>query len=171
MSDSFSREEMIGRLKEVQFFKMFADNDEIMGKIASMCTTRSFASGKHIIRESEFGDDLFILVNGEIEILKSTLQKEEYTVATLNADMKGIYVGEMALIDNDTRSASVMAKTRCDCLVISREEFLKFGNENPRIGLMITRVIASQISTRLRKSNADVITLFSALVEENASEA
>ena len=75
-------------------------------------------------------------------------------------------MGEIALIDHDRRSASVEAKTDCECIVLNRDSFLKFGNEYPVIGLNITRAIAQQLSQKLRKSSTDVITLFSALVEE-----
>jgi hypothetical protein len=47
---------------------------------------------------------------------------------------------------------------------------MRFGNENPDLGLKITRVIAQKLAERLRKSNKDIITLFSALVDEVADE-
>jgi len=159
---------ILKRLKEVSFFKMFAKKEEIIKKIAGMCTRKTFKAGKKIIIEGESGDELIIILKGDIEIVKRTMQNEEYTVATLKADMGGIYAGELALIDNDKRSASVNAKTDCECLIIKRTHFIEFGDENPEIGLAITRVIAGQLSMKLRKSNTDVITLFSALVEEIA---
>jgi CRP-like cAMP-binding protein len=79
-------------------------------------------------------------------------------------------VGELALIDNDRRSASVIAKSDCQCIVINRHDFLELGDREPSIGLHITRAIARQVSLRLRKTNEDVITLFSALVDEIAAE-
>jgi CRP/FNR family transcriptional regulator, cyclic AMP receptor protein len=156
----------IEKLKEVSFFSMFEDDEDTICKIAEMCTRKFYRKGKYIIREGEDGDELYVVLSGNIEIQKHTLQKEQYTVATLNAEQGGINVGEIALIDNDRRSASVLAKTDSECLVISRSDFIRFGDENPKAGLEITRAIASQLSANLRKSNTDVITLFSALVEE-----
>lgn len=161
-------ENILNKLKEVEIFNEYEKDNEIIKKIAELCTERSYKAGQSVIEEGEFGDELFIFISGTIEILKKTLQNEKYTVTRLSADKKSIYVGEMALIDNDRRSASVFAVNDCRCLVINRDDFIKFGNENPRIGLEITRVIASQISYMLRKASADVITLFSALVEEIA---
>jgi CRP/FNR family transcriptional regulator, cyclic AMP receptor protein len=157
---------IIGKLKQVSFFSMFENDDETIARIAGMCNRRFFSAGKYIIREGDYGDELFIAVSGEIEIIKNTLQNEEYTVTTFYADEGGVNFGEIALIDNDRRSASVLAKTDCECLVITRDDFIKFGDENPRAGLEITRAIASQLCGNLRKSNSDIITLFSALVEE-----
>ncbi len=169
-SNSTDKKQVIETLQKVSFFSTFSEDIEVMDKIASLCSRKSFNAGKMIIKEGEYGDDLFILMSGKIEILKNTLQNETYTVTTLDAKIGGINVGELALIDNDQRSASVLAKTDCECLVIDRDDFIKFGNENPFIGLEITRAIASQLSSKLRKTNVDVITLFSALVEEIDTE-
>jgi CRP/FNR family transcriptional regulator, cyclic AMP receptor protein len=156
----------LDKLKQVSFFSMFEKDVDTMNRIAGMCSRRQYRKGKQIIREGDFGDELFIILNGEIDIIKNTLQNEQYTVTTLSADLGGINVGEIALIDNDRRSASVFAKTDCECLVINRDDFIKFGDECPKAGLAITRAIASQLCANLRKSNTDIITLFSALVEE-----
>jgi len=158
--------EILTKLKEVRFFKMYSDNDTVIEKIAGLCTVKKFNKGISIIKEKDYGDEFFIFLRGEIEIVKKTMQGEHYTLSTLDSNASGICVGEFALIDNDRRSATVIAKTACKCLVIKRERFVKFGNENPEIGLNITREIARQLSAMLRKTNSDVITLFSALVEE-----
>ncbi len=158
------------KLKEVSFFEKYKNDERVIKKIISLCDTRNFKQGAKIIQEGDQGDDLFIILNGEIDIIKKTLQQEQYVVTTLSSAMGGIYVGELGLIDHDSRSATVEAKTDCECLVIKREKFLEFGNENPEIGLNITRAIAVQLSQKLRKSNTDLITLFSALVEEISGE-
>lgn len=154
------------RLKEIPFFQRYADNEKIIKAIVSLCDVKNFRKGATIIREGDQGDELFIIVKGEIDIIKRTMQNEKYVVTSLNANMGGVYVGELALIDNDKRSATVEAKTDCECLVLNRENFIKFGDLYPEIGLHITRVIATQLSQKLRKTGTDVITLFSALVEE-----
>ncbi len=159
---------VLNKLKEVQFFKMYAHDDAVIKKIAELCSRKTFKKGRAIIEEGESGDELFIFLNGEIEIVKETLQNEPYTITTFDANTGGVYVGEFALIDNDRRSATVIAKTDCECLVIKREKFIRFGNINPEVGLNVTRAIARQLSLMLRKTNADIITLFSALVEEIA---
>ena len=168
--NSSKDQEILEKLKEVSFFSIFAEDTEIIKKISSICSNKSFKSGKNIIKEGDPGDELYIILKGEIEIQKNTLQNEQYTVTTLSSDKGVINVGELALIDNDKRSASVVAKTDCDCIVINRKDFVKFGDDNPKVGLGITRVIAGQLSSKLRKSNTDVITLFSALVEEISGE-
>jgi len=154
------------KLKEVSFFKDFKDNPEVIRRIIGFSELRFFKKGATIIKEGDFGDELFIILSGEIDIVKTTLQNQKYVVTSLNSKFGGIYVGELALIDNDRRSATVEAKTDCDCLVLNRDNFIKFGDEFPEIGLHITRSIARHLCQNLRKSSTDVITLFSALVDE-----
>ena len=160
--------DVIKKLKEVQFFKMYSHDDSVIRKITDLCTRKKFRKGAAIIREGDYGDELFIFLNGKGEIVKETLQNEQYTITTFDSDIGGVCVGEFALIDNDRRSATIIAKTECECLVIKREKFMQFGNKNPEIGLNITRAIARELSIMLRKTNTDIITLFSALVEEIA---
>jgi voltage-gated potassium channel len=74
--------------------------------------------------------------------------------------------GELALLDREQRSASVIAETQCDLLVIDRRSFVAFGDRYPEAGLVITRRIARNLTDRLRRANEDTVTLFTALVHE-----
>jgi len=64
---------ILNKLKEVSFFSMFENDMEVLGKISSICSRRQYRKGKMIIREGDFGDELFIILNGEIDIIKNTL--------------------------------------------------------------------------------------------------
>jgi CRP/FNR family transcriptional regulator, cyclic AMP receptor protein len=170
MGKKYSQEEIIKSLSKVDLFKDFSENKDALAKIAQVCKHRSVRKGIPIIKEGEKGDELFILIEGDVEIINKTLQDEEYTVVTLKGETGGRVFGDLALLDSDKRSATVKTVTNCELLVISRNDFMRFGNENPELGLKITRLIAQKLSERLRKSNKDIITLFSALVDEVADE-
>ena len=86
-------------------------------------------------------------------------------VTELSADMN-IFFGEVALLDPDDRSATVRCKTDCEFFVLTRDKFVTYGDEHPKTGLLITREISKILCQRLRKSSADIVTLFDALVEE-----
>jgi len=166
----FSSPSVIDKVKEVVFFKQYAHDQQVIQNIIDICEPKIFPKGSIMIKEGDSGDELFIILNGTIDVIKKTLQKEEYVVNSLSAENGGLYVGELGLIDQDKRSATVVAKTVCECIILKRNKFLDFGDRFPEVGLNITRAIATQLSQKLRKTSYDLITLFSALVEEISVE-
>lgn len=161
------KEEIIKTLKEVPIFKKFANNRAELEKLASIMDYKKARKGTVIIKEGDEGDTLFILKSGAVNILKRTLEKEEYTVVRLESK-KGdvVFFGELALLDSDRRSATVVADTNVELLIIKRNDFIKLGDEYPHLGLPITREISKILASRLRKASQDIITLFEALVQE-----
>ena len=61
-------EETLKKLKEVSFFSKFANNDDILKKIAEMCTKKHFPKDMMIIKEGDTGDELFIMLKERVEI-------------------------------------------------------------------------------------------------------
>jgi CRP/FNR family cyclic AMP-dependent transcriptional regulator len=76
------------------------------------------------------------------------------------------FFGELALIDDDKRSATVVATEDSEFLVITKADFTRLGDTYPSIGLPITRAIAKILASRLRKTTGDMLTIFDALVSE-----
>ncbi len=158
---------IINTLKEVSLFKQFADKPEELGIIAKIMKYNKARKGAAIIKEGEFGDSLYILLSGTVSVLKRTLEKENYTVVQLASKKESvIFFGEMALLDNDKRSATIIADTDCELLEISRKDFIKLGDQYPHLGLPITREISAKLSISLRIASQDVLLLFEALVGE-----
>ncbi len=161
------KEDIIKTLREVPIFKQFANKPKELEKIAAIMAYKKAKKGSVIIREGDEGDTLYILKSGAVNILKRTLEREEYTVERLESKKNDIlFFGELALLDNDKRSATVVADTDVELLIIKRKNFIKLGDKFPHLGLPITREISKILASRLRKSNQDIITLFEALVQE-----
>jgi CRP-like cAMP-binding protein len=156
-------------LKNIVLFHDFKDDKRKLKKIEGLFVERKAKRGEMIIREGAVGDELFIIKDGRVRIEKKTLQRESYTVVELTADQH-VFFGEIGLLLNDTRSATVVAEDDCTFLVTNRKKFQEFGDSEPLIALMITRQVAQILAKRLHKSNDDVVTLFSALVSEIDSE-
>jgi CRP-like cAMP-binding protein len=153
------------KLKNIALFESIKDDEEKLKKIIGICSVRKFKAGDFMISEGETGDELFILLEGSVDILKKTMAGDDYVVASLKAE-HNIFIGELALIDNDKRSATVVATEDSVALVIGKKEFLELGDADPLVGLPVTRVIAKILAGRLRKTNEDMMTLFDALVTE-----
>ena len=155
----------LDKLKQIALFEAIKNNDEAMEKVISIGSLRNFEKGDYLIKEGEMGDELFILLSGSVDILKKTRAGDNYLVVSLKSDFN-IFIGEMALIDDDKRSATVTATEKSEVMVIGKKDFLNLGNSDPQIGLPITRAIAKIVAGRLRKTNDDMMTLFDALVTE-----
>ncbi len=155
------------KLKHIALFKALVNRPEELQQVRESLEQKTLEQGAVIIEEGQDGDELFILLRGEIEILKHTTEGEPYTVAKLNDGMN-VFFGELALVDRDKRSATVRALSRCDLLVLNRARFSALGEKNPKLGWHLLSEIAGLLSKRLRKANEDALVLFETLVNELA---
>ncbi len=158
---------VIEKLRKIKLFHTVKDDEERLTKLARIVTWQQCKAGVEVLSEGTEGSELYILQKGTVRIIKRTLDQERYTIVTLKAD-EDAFFGELALLDREVRSASVLAETDCEFLVINREDFNQLGEEDPRLGLPVTRAIAKELSKRLRKANQDMVLLFEALVEQVA---
>ncbi len=133
--------------------------------LSSVCRVQKVPKGRAIVEEDSLGESMFVLMRGRVRVEKKTPADDRYTVTFLSHE-RGDFFGELGLLDSDRRSATVTAETDCELIVIERDRFLQFGDGNPAAGLSVTRRIASNLASRLRRANDDVITLFAALVHE-----
>lgn len=153
------------KLKQIPIFEEIKEVDDFMQELNRICKLRKYRRGDVIIREGEVGSEMYIVYSGGVEIKKQTRAGDDYTVVILKAEYN-VFFGELALIDDDKRSATVVATQDSEFLVISKEDFVRLGDTYPSIGLPITRAIAKILSSRLRKTTGDMLTIFDALVSE-----
>lgn len=153
------------RLKQIPIFADIRNRPEAMASLAAICRLRTFPAGKTIIQEGDVGSEMFIVHKGAVEIQKRTRAGDDYTVLVLDADDNAFF-GELALVDDDKRSATIIARAECEFLVIEKRDFISLGDQHPEIGLPVTRALAKIISGRLRKTTGDMMTIFDALVNE-----
>jgi CRP-like cAMP-binding protein len=158
---------VIEKLKKIKLFQSLKDDEEKLAKLARIVSWQECKAGDGVITEGVEGSELYILYRGMVSIHKRTPDQEQYTIITLKDD-EDVFFGELALLDREVRSASVTADADCEFLVIKRDEFTQLGEEDPRLGLLVTRAIGKELSKRLRKANRDMIVLFEALVDQVA---
>lgn len=156
---------IIHRIENIPIFKDLAGDTPRLEKIAGKLKSHHYKKGELIIKEGEEGDTLFILDSGSVRILRNTFSGEQFALVNLNAD-QNIFFGEIALIDRDKRSATVMAITDCDTYTLSRSDYLSLCEEDSLLGYKITFQLALRLGSSLRKSSRDMITMYQALLEE-----
>jgi CRP-like cAMP-binding protein len=156
---------IINRLERISLYKNLKKNPSALEKIAALIKTKTFKPNTYIIREGEKGDAMFILNQGAVRVEKNTLSKDKFTVVNLKDDMN-VFFGEMALMDDDVRSASVFALTAAECYVIRKDDFERLCETNPQIGYYVIREIARSLAGRLRKTTTDSAALITALIHD-----
>ncbi len=103
---------------------------------------QSFTRGQTIFQEGEPGDRLYIVVEGQVDIIA-----DHQLLETVEP---GGILGELALIDDKPRSAMAVARTDCLLTPIGRQHFLTLVQRTPRFALQVMRVMAE----RLRRANS-----------------
>ena len=97
----------------------------------------SFPAGHVIFTEDETGDVAYVVMDGEAD-----LTFKGHLLETVTA---GGLMGEMALIDNQTRSATATAKTDIKAVVIDRNRFIFMVQETPWFALEVMKVMADRL--------------------------
>jgi len=100
------------------------------------------APGDSLFREGEKGEKMYVLLEGEMEILLG-----DFVLETVR---QGALIGEMALIDDSPRTASVVAKTLCRLAEIDRRRFHFLVQQTPHFATHVMKTLAD----RLRHMNA-----------------
>jgi CRP/FNR family transcriptional regulator, cyclic AMP receptor protein len=123
---------------------MSADEVDFSHLVGPEVPTRNYGKGAAIFREGDRGDEFFVVVRGEVEIRSGNRLLERLG--------KNSIFGEMALIDDSPRSASVVAVTDVTVAPIKERQFLFLVKHTPFFALRVMRVLAA----RLRAQNKAV---------------
>ena len=158
-------EEIRDKLRQIHLFESIKNNEEALERFQSITRLNRVSAGTVMIREGDVGSEMYIVYRGAVEIQKRTRAGDSYTVTRLSSE-DNVFFGELALVDDDRRSATVVTTEDSEFIVISKTDFVKLGNDRPDIGLPITREIAKILAGRLRKTTGDMLTIFDALVSE-----
>ena len=158
-----SDEDMIRGLKTFKLFSRLPDEE--LACLAGVMEEKLFPAGTVILQEGDPGDHMYLLLEGTVEVLKTTLFGDPYVTASLK-DSYHCSFGEMALIDQGTRSATVRAKTDCRTLALSAEEFQRFCREYPSIGVELLMAVSATLVRNLRAENENLKIVYQALIEE-----
>jgi len=108
---------------------------------------RLFSQGQVIFRENDPGAEMYLIIQGQVEIRKVTGPSSSKTLTTLQ---KGDIFGEMAIIEGKPRSATAVAMEPAKLLVLNQKLYDSMVNSNPDFARKMNRVL----SERIRKANS-----------------
>ena len=123
--------------------------------IAEIAEERRYAAGENLFREGEPGDGVYLVISGEVDVVKSG-KSGERPLARLGA---GGVLGEMSLLTNDTRSATGRAFVDTMALRIPAARFRGLLTQGTSAALKITAGLGEVLARRLAATNAKVIEL------------
>ncbi len=117
--------------------------------LARLCRTVTWAAGEVVFREGDPGASLFVLTQGEVEVLNGH-GGDDKVIAALAAPSA---FGEMALVDREARSATVRARTPCQALELTAEAFTAFRKRSRDGFTFVVINVARILSSRLRETS------------------
>jgi CRP-like cAMP-binding protein len=111
---------------------------------------RHLPAGTVLCHEGDFGDTMYFVVQGSLQIFKRVIQGADKVIATLG---NGQYVGELSLLTGAQRNATIRAVEETEVVEIDQEAFLQLIHDQPRVGLDLMR----QLAHRLHETTEELI--------------
>ena len=133
-------------LRSVPLFASFSE--EPLRLLATVVTRRSVTRGTIIMAAGDPTDSLYIVLSGRLKVMMSDADGKEVILTILGP---GEFFGEMGLIDDAPRSASVVAIEACELLAINRRDFKKCLAENFEMSMAVMRGLVRRLREADRK--------------------
>lgn len=144
-------------LKEADVFYQFSpDQLEI---VARLCRQHTYQTGELIFLEGSRGDELYIILSGEVDILVdptlvSQNPGEQYQPSTIATLRRGQSFGEVSLVDQGLRSATARAAQKDTLLlVIPSQEIRQLCEADHYIGFLLMRNLAAELALKIRNTD------------------
>jgi CRP/FNR family cyclic AMP-dependent transcriptional regulator len=127
-------------IENISIFAGLAPADREM--IEQRVVRRSYPRNTIILSEGDNSDSLYLILSGKVKVF---LNDENGKEAIINYQEAGEYFGELSLIDESTRSASIMTTEKCTLAVITRQAFHQIMQENPTIAIHLLKDLVHRI--------------------------
>lgn len=125
-----------------------------VGFLSSMLRSVEFPAGTLLFREGDPGDAFYLIIDGEIEVVKALGTPDERTIAVRRA---GEFFGEMSLFEpGGRRTASVLVRSPLRLLEMARDDFDLLLQHRPALGYEMVRVLSLRLGESHNKSIADL---------------
>lgn len=135
----------VARLREIGLFGGLSD--EALADLAKALTLTLFEPGAAVVREGEAGREMYVILDGEAEVLRSGSHREPRVISVLGP---GDWFGEMAMIDLEPRSATVRAVSALRALRLTMQEIKNIYRKDAKSYALLVLNVARQLSRRLR---------------------
>ncbi|BDU50892.1 Crp/Fnr family transcriptional regulator [Haliovirga abyssi] len=126
--------------------------EDLLG-LSKIVYTKTLKKGEILFFEGDKGDSMYIIKSGKVKILKLSEDGREKILSILS---EGDFLGEMALLDSEMRSATVEAMEEIELYAIYKTEFLDFLKKNFSVTMHIIRTLSDRV--RILNKKVEVLT-------------
>jgi CRP/FNR family cyclic AMP-dependent transcriptional regulator len=134
------QQEVFTGLKKIPFLSKLSD--EVLVTLAEKAKSAQFPKQATIIMEGDETSSLYIILSGKVRVFSSDDKSKE---VTLMIQEPGSYFGEIALLTDEPRSASVVTLEKTTCAVISKSDFMNWLMNYPDVAITLLGVLSEKI--------------------------
>ncbi len=131
---------VVTTLRAIPLFSHLADNE--LDSIGAVTRSRKYPKNSVILFEDDPGEAMFVVLSGQVKVVLIGEDGREVILATL---AERDFFGEMSLIDDEPRSAHVIAMESSHLLVLRRDDFRRCLEETPHIALGLLRALTKRL--------------------------
>ncbi|MFO7685687.1 MAG: Crp/Fnr family transcriptional regulator [Desulfobacterales bacterium] len=137
-------------LKHIPIFSCL--DDDALDRLARVAVRKKFTRNTVLLSEGDITDSLYVIVSGKV---KTIITDENGREIILSISGAGDYFGEMALIDGEPRSATIVTREACRLLVFSKEDLKEILRTNPDMVFSLLKGLVK----RLRETDKKIESL------------
>jgi CRP/FNR family cyclic AMP-dependent transcriptional regulator len=127
-------------LRNVPLFSVLPEGQ--LGLLTGLVGRKSFPRGTTIISAGDTTDSLYVIISGRLKVMMSDDEGREVILAILNPNE---FFGEMGLIDDHPRSATVVALEACELLSLAKRDFKKCLEDNFELAMTVMRGLVRRL--------------------------
>jgi CRP-like cAMP-binding protein len=140
-------------LREINLLRSFTDEE--LGRLIHVGQAASYEAHSNVVIEGELSWGLYLILDGIVGVFKTNkLKGDMHQIAQLRS---GSFIGEMSLVDDSPRSATVQVLTDCQLFYISKESFNKFLDQSPGLKMRFFESCIQDLVKRLREIGDDYV--------------
>ena len=123
--------------------------DDEVDEILAGCLVANYEPGQLIMKQGDTSTDICVLLSGEADVMVSKDGFDHF----ITSIGKGDLFGELVLINETQRTASIIAKSKCDILIMTYDNFFSFYQKKPKVFALMVLNVTRLITKRLKSSN------------------
>ena len=130
----------MSKLKNIELFEKLSDEE--LETLESLAVTRSYPKNTVLINEGDQANAMYFIDSGKVRVYVSDDQGKEFILNTMG---EGEYFGELSLLDDEKRSASVITTEKAAFSIIYKDDFTDAISKNPNLALSLLKNLTGRV--------------------------